>query len=52
MSRYTALATEAIPQEKRILLKKFKLLNMPGTTWWDDVKRKRINIKRYFTNEY
>lgn len=49
MNRYTALATEAIPQEKRILLKKFKLLSMPGTTLWDDVKRWWKKIKRYFS---
>lgn len=48
MNRYTALATEVIPQEKRILLRKFKLLSMPGTTWWDDVKRFWKKVGKYF----
>ena len=48
IKRYTALATEAIPQEKRVLLKKFKLLSMPGTTWWDDVKRFWKKVRKYF----
>lgn len=46
MNRYTAFATEAIPQEKRVLLKKFKLLSMPGATWWDDVKRFWKKLKK------
>ena len=49
MERYTALATEAIPRDKRVLLKKFKLLSMPGTTWWDDVKRFFLKIRKVFS---
>lgn len=52
MSRYTALATEAIPQEKRVLLKKFKLLSMPGTTWWDDMKRYWLKLKKRLGHKY
>lgn len=45
MKRYTALATEVIPQEKRKLLRKFQLLSMPGDNWWNKVKQW---IKRKF----
>lgn len=48
LNRYTALATEAISQEDRVKLKKFKLLSMPGTTWWDDTKRITKRVRRYF----
>lgn len=39
MERYTSLATEAIPQDKRYLMKKFQLLSMHRPTWWQKLRR-------------
>lgn len=52
MQRYTALATKAIPSEHRHLLRQFKLLRMPGTTWWDDIKRYGLKFKKKLIFEY
>jgi len=38
MKRYTALATEAIPQDKRHLMRKFQLLSVSQPSWWQKVK--------------
>jgi hypothetical protein len=38
MERYTALATEAIPQDKRHLMKKFQLLSMSKPSLWQRIK--------------
>lgn len=39
MKRYTAFATEVIPYSKRIVLKKYRLLSIPGASWWYKFKK-------------